>query len=216
MRIRNLEGPVLGDHTFRLDDVPPGRYLLTIKWNFEASRYQRPMLVAMATRDVVVPEVPGGVTDEPLDVGQLAPLKVAELRAGGAIPALELKGLDGKELRMNLHGRYLLIEAWGANSREYLPGPGVAAAWAKHKDDPKFALLGIDYDGTPAAGRKYVEAKGIAWPNAFGSATPQMSLCFPKTKEPLAWLIGPDGKVIAAKLEDNEIQSAIDKVLNSP
>ena len=62
------------DGSFRVEDVPAGRYVLKIP--FEGlSRSSREGRQAFAHCEVAVPEVPGGRSDEPLDVGAI-PLEV--------------------------------------------------------------------------------------------------------------------------------------------
>jgi len=64
-------GLIKADGSFRIDDVPAGTYELMIRVEEPNSRNTRdPMQqVGMARTQVVVPEIPGGRSDEPLDVG---------------------------------------------------------------------------------------------------------------------------------------------------
>ncbi len=66
------------DGCFRVPDVPPGRYELTIKVQDNKSGSVTPhdlsdpaVEIGSLSREVIVPEVPGGYSDEPLDLGTL-------------------------------------------------------------------------------------------------------------------------------------------------
>jgi hypothetical protein len=73
-RDRNYVADLRPDGTFRIEDVPAGRYLL--KLPFEGlSRSTREGRQAFARSEVVVPEIPGGRSDDPLDIGAI-PLEV--------------------------------------------------------------------------------------------------------------------------------------------
>ena len=60
------------DGSFRIDDVTPGTYLLTLQLFGGPGR----RTIATLKRTVIVPAIPGGRSDEPLDLGTI------ELKAG--------------------------------------------------------------------------------------------------------------------------------------
>ncbi len=66
------------DGSFRLDDLPPGEYMLRASIQTRESMFadprtpgQRLVIVGSLVADFTVPDVPGGRTDEPLDLGVL-------------------------------------------------------------------------------------------------------------------------------------------------
>jgi hypothetical protein len=58
---------VARDGSFRIDDVTPGTYDLTLQFFDGASR----RAIATAERTALVPPIPGGRSDEPLDLGTI-------------------------------------------------------------------------------------------------------------------------------------------------
>jgi hypothetical protein len=58
------------DGTFRLDDVPPGRYILSFSFHSMVEG-QPSQEVAAKKIDLVVPDSPACPTDEPLDLGEI-------------------------------------------------------------------------------------------------------------------------------------------------
>jgi hypothetical protein len=63
------------DGTIRVDDVPPGEYRLSLKYTADPFRGAglSPDRVAFATKQFTMPEIPGGHSDEPFDLGVLRP-----------------------------------------------------------------------------------------------------------------------------------------------
>ena len=96
-RDRNYVVHLRPDGTFRAEDVPAGRYVL--KLPFEGlSRSSREGRQAFARSEVIVPEIPGGRSDEPLDIGAV-PLEVFpfhEPRVGEPAPAIAARAADGR------------------------------------------------------------------------------------------------------------------------
>ncbi len=59
------------DGTIRVDDVPPGVYRLTLTYGVDPSGLTD--RVAFATAQFTIPPIPGGPSDEPVDLGTLHP-----------------------------------------------------------------------------------------------------------------------------------------------
>lgn len=74
--VRNCEFAVQPDGTFRVDDVPAGRYRLHVRAETPKPGGKGTRLAAAAEVEVKVPDMPEGRSDEPLDVGELRPKPV--------------------------------------------------------------------------------------------------------------------------------------------
>ena len=63
------------DGTIRVEDVPPGAYRLDLMFTADPILGGRsgPERIARATRRFTIPEIPGGRSDEPFDLGELRP-----------------------------------------------------------------------------------------------------------------------------------------------
>ncbi|HET6427530.1 MAG TPA: carboxypeptidase-like regulatory domain-containing protein, partial [Phycisphaerae bacterium] len=64
---RSYGGGVNADGTFRIEDVPPGRYVVTVS----AGEPLPPGMWLSARREFVVAEIPTGRSDQPLDLGPI-------------------------------------------------------------------------------------------------------------------------------------------------
>jgi hypothetical protein len=72
------------DGTFRTDDVPAGTYQMMLVLNGPPAGRQQPFgqPIATATHEFTVPEIPGGQSDEPFDVGVVETKVVPSPEAG--------------------------------------------------------------------------------------------------------------------------------------
>lgn len=64
---------------------------------------------------VVIPEIPGGRSDEPIDLGDLDLKLTTLLDVGQSAPPLEFETLDGQRHTLeDCRGKYVLIDFWAA------------------------------------------------------------------------------------------------------
>jgi hypothetical protein len=107
------------DGKFRADDVEAGTYQLYIMMSEPMSPtkgWGEP--VASANKEVVVPEIPGGRTDDPLDVGAIDVMVMKKLNAGDAAPEITGPTFDGKQFKLSEQkGKYVLLEFWGRGTQ---------------------------------------------------------------------------------------------------
>jgi protocatechuate 3,4-dioxygenase beta subunit len=206
------------DGTFRIEDVPAGRYLL--KLPFEGlSRGTREGRQAFARSEVVVPEIPGGRSDEPLDIGAI-PLEVFpfhEPNVGDRAPTIAAKAPDGRPLDLAvLRGRFVLLHLWSGRPEDAEVVPHLKATYDLFGRDARFVMLGLIADETPGPVRRYAARHGLSWeqrfigstydPNPFEAA---FGIWFP----PAAFLIGPDGRILAKDLQGEAIKQAVTRAL---
>jgi hypothetical protein len=207
------------DGTFRIEDVPAGRYVL--KLPFEGlSRDTREGRQAFARAEVVIPEMPGGRSDEPLDIGAI-PLEVFpfhEPRVGEGAPMITAKAPDGRPLDLAaLRGKFVLLHFWSGRTEDAATIPHLKATYDAFGRDPRFVMIGLNADETTGPVRRYAAHHGLGWeqrfigstydPNPFEAA---FGVWFP----PAVFLIGPDGRILAKDLEGEAIQQAVAKALS--
>jgi peroxiredoxin len=216
---RNYSVKIEGDGRFRIDDVPAGTYDLTIS-------VQRPLPDNRKGYDVLgtlrhtftVPEMPGGRSDEMLDLGTLE-LKIHKrIDVGEAAPEFRVETLDGKPLRLaDYRGKVVLLDFWRTGS-----GPSIEtirhlkAVHSAFGKDPRFVMIGLCLDASKDGPRRFVETNQIGWVQGFPGASGAAKLRedFGLLGIPSTWLIGPDGKVIAKDLQGQNIKNAVAKALD--
>ena len=102
------------DGTFRIEDVPAGQYVLDLHFRGRTSR-TREACTPPPTAKVTVPAIPGGRSDEPLDMGaiRLDVFRLRELKVGDPAPAITRNLPDGRPLDLGaLRGKFVLLHFW--------------------------------------------------------------------------------------------------------
>ena len=207
------------DGTFRIEDVPAGRYVLKLPFIGNAGGDQ-PARRAFARVAVVVPAIPGGRSDEPLDIGVI-PLEVfpfRELNLGDRAPAITSGAADGRPLDLGaLRGKFVLLVFWStARSWSLENVAHVKATYDAFGRDPRLVIIGLNQDPSPELMQRYLAHRGLGWeqryigdsddPNPIAGA---FGMRFP----PSALLIGPDGRILAKDLHGEAIKQAVAKAL---
>lgn len=215
------------DGSFRVDDVPAGSYLLSIRVTEPPDPTQSSLageLLGSVTHTFIVPERPAGRGAEPLDLGKLELKVVKRLRVGAPAPAFQVESLDGKGLvKLEDHrGKYVLLNFWatwcgpGLRQTPYLKQ--VAEAYGK---DPRFVIIGLSWDHSREEARQYIVKNGLGWAHGFLGDTQAHSVGGKIVEDyqvglPSIWLIGPDGKVVARDLREEAIKEFVSKALDKP
>lgn len=173
--------------------------------------------IGTATRTFDVPEMPGGRSDEPLDLGPVEPTLATRLAVGDAAPAFEAKTLDGGSLRLeDYRGKYVLLDfgaTWCGPCRGETPY--LKAAHEAFGADDRLAMVGLSLDAGPEAPKKYVADQGLGWTQGFLGdwSSTDVPGRFGVRGIPSIWLIGPDGKVVAKDLRGERIRAAVAEAL---
>ena len=226
---RSYVSSLASDGSFRVDDIPAGAYQLSVN-----ARERRPgplpsfAVVGEVERDVLVPEMPGGRSDEPLDVGTIE-VPIHHPPATGVEAAdFATKTLDGQPLKLSdYRGKFVLLDL-----ARKLPGaetPAVEAAAQAFAGATNFAVITLCNDRDPdflaalsqkklpwitgSLGDLKLSFYGVSLGGGsfgpgggFGSSGPDL---------PAILLIGPDGKYVAERLRAAEILEAVKAALGA-
>ncbi len=208
------------DGAFRIEDVPAGHYIVKLPFAGNGGGSQAE-LRALATRDVTVPPIPGGRSDEPLDLGNLplAVFPVGNLGVGDRVPAVTANTADGGPLDLAaLRGKFVLLVFWHASqslSRSFLPP--VKATWDAFGRDPRLAVIGLNQDDSPEIMRRYLAGRGLDWDQRYVGSIEDfdpVSAAFGVRWPGGVFLIGPDGRLIARDLQGDAITQAVAAALH--
>jgi thiol-disulfide isomerase/thioredoxin len=220
---RNYCVKIEGDGSFRVDDVPAGDYDLNIVVNEPLPGNQCAIggdLLGSVTHKVNVPEMRGGRSDEPLDLGTLELAMARRVKVGDAAPGFQVATLEGESLKLeDFRGKFVLLDFWATWCGPCVAEtPHLKEAYEAFRNDDRFAMIGLDLDPEKDAPRQYVAKNSLRWHQAFLGDFSEAKLPgeYGVRGIPSVWLIGPDGKVIATDLRGAAIKETIARALDEP
>jgi RNA polymerase sigma factor (sigma-70 family) len=208
------------DGSFRMEDVPAGGWRFYAQADvLEGANMMEP--VASMERYFSVADMPGGRSDDPLDLGTMFLSPVKRLRMGKPAPDFAAKGLDGKDVKpSDFRGKMLVLYFFGAGQ---LPDERQVAQLKQlfEKKANEVALLGVNYDDNPEVTKQFVEKNGLKWPHAAsrfgwglmdtlkGTGIPPQYNPYPSR----VFLIDEKGNVIGKNIQADEIEGTVYRAL---
>ena len=115
--VRRFGSTIDKDGRFRIEDVIPGHYELEVDVNPAADpRFSGPgARIGNVKVPVDVPEIPGGRTNESIDLGTITAKLFETLKAGDLAPDFTVGRIGAKGERLKLsdfYGKLVLIDFW--------------------------------------------------------------------------------------------------------
>ena len=206
------------DGRFRIDDVTPGTYALGFSVNARPNpqALEPGEAIGSVTMNVTVPEVHGGESDEPFDLGTITAklfenLKVGDRAPDFAVPRIAGKGM-GDQLRLaDYRGKLVLLDFWATWCGPCLAEmPALKDIQKTFGADPRFALISLTCDQKDEGAKQYIREKGLIWTHGFaGNLSMGVGLSYKVRSIPATLLIGPDGRILAKNLRGAELTGAI-------
>jgi peroxiredoxin len=198
------------DGSFRIEDVIAGKYDFTVWIEERLTGGQRPEEIASYYGTIEVPEMPGGRSDEPLDLGELELTMHDPLRVGDMAPLFEAKTLDGKDLKLiDSRGKFILLSFWQPVSHP--ERQQLRELYDAYSLDGRLEIIGLGGHDTREEVMKYVEENDIPWPQIFVGEEFKSGIAKDYRIPGVPWifLVGPDGKIIAKGLRGEELTPAV-------
>jgi uncharacterized GH25 family protein len=205
--------PIAEDRSFRIEDVDPGTYQLTISRSIADARDRE--VLASAQMEVKIEEIPGGQTDEPLDISSVELKPTKQLKPGRDLPVTIIKTIDGPAVNLaDYKGKFVLIHFWSSVSKEFAPElavlKGINEQFAR---DGRMVILGINNNSIPATGKTFAEQNGMKWVQAYVGMNSMIYSEMRIREYPAHLLIGPDGKLIGNVTKIEELKAEVSKAV---
>jgi thiol-disulfide isomerase/thioredoxin len=207
------------DGSFRIDDVPGGKYELTIDLRDEDNRKSQLIapVIALHRQEVDVPDAHGGRSDTPLDLGDIR--MAARLIPGEMAPDFAVKTVDNKTVKLSdYRGKNVLLDFWAtSNAPSVAETSNLKETYAVFKNDPRFAMIGLSLDPDMASVRDFSVKNQMNWTQGWLGLRSESDVPdrFGVENIPLVLLIDPAGRVLASGLRGGTIKSTVDAALSA-
>ena len=157
----------------------------------------------------------------PLTNGEELQLDVPKLtrvwEVGDPAPDFKAKTLDGRVIRMSdMKGKVVLLDFWATWCGMCIAElPNLAKIVDDFDKCGDFAIVGVSVDKGPPELQRFVQRKGIAWPQIWEGPADRgaVALEYNVSSTPTTFLIGRDGRIAARDVYGDELRAAIEKLL---
>jgi len=143
--------------------------------------------------------------------------EMESLNIGQRAPDFEATTIQGDRIALSdLRGQVVLLEFWATWCGPCYPEiPYLKDVWSEHQDDD-FQLIGVALDQDADALQQVVEERDITWPQiqqAEGFDGP-VAERYNVSGIPRAYLIGPDGTIVAKDFRKEAIQREVRQLMS--
>jgi thiol-disulfide isomerase/thioredoxin len=207
------------DGSFRIDDVPGGKYQLTIDLRELADKrgQRKSPLIALRRQEIDVPDCAGGRNETPLDLGVINML--AQLHPGDLAPDFAVTTVEGQTMKLSDYkGKYVLLDFWATWSAPSVAEmPDLKETYAAFGNDPRFAMIGLSLDTDLASARAFSTENQTGWTQGFLGKWSESEVPnrYGIESIPFVMLIDPSGRVLMTGLHGRTIKSAVHVALTA-
>lgn len=144
--------------------------------------------------------------------------ELSTLGIGMTAPGFEIETIDGRKLRLSdLKGKIVLIDFWTTWCQPCVEElPRLKHAYEKYQDSG-FVIVGINLDTDTDEARRFVKKHGMSWPTSIsglGMMDPLVSQ-YSIQALPKSFLVGRQGKIRARSLLGEDVEKAVERLLQS-
>jgi peroxiredoxin len=202
------------DGTFRLDDVVPGTYFVSLRMFRNENGFGEDLVDC--SREFTVPPLPAGTerSDEPLDLGTIETTLIPRTRVGKIAPNFQATTLDGKKISLaDYKGKFVVIKWWWNWSEMDTEVPALKKAYEAMAKENNWVLISISFDDKVDIAKKRVSDYNLPGINVhignYMKDFPKEYMGSPST----ICIVGPEGKVLARNVQPVTIDREVAKIM---
>jgi RNA polymerase sigma factor (sigma-70 family) len=200
------------DGTFHVDDLPPGKYTLTVRCFEEDPEVSFLEDIARAETKFEVPAGVSASTLAPINIGTVAPTAVARMRPGSVAPDFSVTTLDGKTFNYADHkGKPLVVVFWGtfSNTGQLKDFGDFAQKWGK---DDRLSIIGCFNAKDVDEAKQFIAKERLDFPH---TADLKLMSKF-DSSWPEAVVVSRDGKILQKHLKGEKLEKYVRIALGLP
>jgi peroxiredoxin len=202
--------------TFRIENVPPGTYDLSMYLTEQTDEYNSRQ-VGNLYKQVVIPAAPADRPNEPFDLGALDMIVRRNLRIGQQAPALETKTIDGKPMKLEEYrGKHVLLSFYGTWAAGHVSElQTLKGLYDIYSKDNKLVVIGLSVGNGANDEENYTRTNGVKWTQCYLGAwsETQVPALFGVEGLPHTILIDPQGKILGRNLRGSSMRTAVRNAL---
>jgi thiol-disulfide isomerase/thioredoxin/protocatechuate 3,4-dioxygenase beta subunit len=206
---------------FRLEDVPSGDWKLEVSLDAPPPENQcgSGERLGDLSKLFTVPEIPTGQSDEPLKLETLILTKTKHrprlISVGMDAPDFELKRLKSEGETetiklLNYRGKIVVLDFWATWCGPCIQAlPELTTFYEKHKENPKFVLIGISIDNNDKTVLDFISKRKINWIQLRTNPQSPLTEQYGVFAVPTMIAIDPEGKTAAVNPTLQELEKLI-------
>jgi peroxiredoxin len=204
--------------SFRVEGVPEGDFRLTASIRDAPCTFNgmgvagKP--IASLTREFHIGKTE---RDRPMDFGAFVLSAIHRLEPGSPAPPFTVRTRADLEWRLDAHrGKYVLVVFWASSCTPcQVDVPHWLALHRTFGKNPRFAMIGLSIDSNAEAWGTFLDSESLEWPQARIDPEGEVAKLYFVNSMPTAFLIAPDGKLVATHLGGSRLVESVRSILEA-
>jgi peroxiredoxin len=220
LETQQYPGQISSDGRFRVEDVTAGPESIHIEivTGVDDASHRSGKVIAAAEARFVVPEIPGGRSDEPMKIPDISMQMLPTIPSvGDPAPSFSVKTLTGEPLSLtDLRGQYVLLEFWATSCGPCVNRtPDLKALFNQTAKFARITMVSLSIDELPYQPKLFVDENQLRWTECFLGPDSETEKDYGADTEgiPSFWIIDPNGKIIAHPKFNADLSSALSAVV---